>query len=57
MTNYMQPFWERRLEDLDTARTFAERQLNSLTLKALGQMAIPIEALLDQISAEESELL
>lgn len=50
--NYMRPFWERRIEDLDTAKAYAEVQLDSLLLKVLGQLAIPIEAAMDEENDE-----
>lgn len=54
MTNYMRPYWERRLADLDTAKQYAERQVDALVLKAIGQLGIPIEALLDEIGNQEA---
>jgi predicted component of type VI protein secretion system len=50
----MRAFWEQRLEDLHTATQYAERQLGRVVLAGLEQMAIPIEALLDEISDEEA---
>lgn len=50
----MRAFWQQRLEDLGTATEYAERQLDGVIMRALGQLAIPIEALLDEVSDEDA---
>lgn len=48
----MEEFWLQRRADLVTAVVYCESQIEQFTLRKLGQMALPIEAALEEENAE-----
>lgn len=49
----MLPYWDQVVEDAERKVAYGKRQREPLIMRALGQMALPIEAALD---AEEIPL-
>ena len=51
--NYMLPYWDQVQEDAERKVRYASRQKEPLILRLLGQMALPIEAGMDEDSSED----
>jgi hypothetical protein len=50
--NYMIPYWDQIIEDGERRVLYAVRQREPLLLRAIGQMAIPIEAAMEEENLE-----